>query len=103
MSTTLKHFKDENGKSVDPTLYRNMIGTLLYLTASRPDIMYAVCICARYQNNPKESHLTCVKRIIKYIKGTLNLGLWYTNDTPSTIIGYTDADWAGCTDDSKIT
>ena len=57
MNTTEKLSKDENGKSVDSTLYRSMIGTLLYLTASRPNIMYAVCVCARYQNNPKESHL----------------------------------------------
>ena len=66
---------DEKGKSVDELRYRGMIGLLLYLTASRPDIMLSVCLCARYMANPKESHLTAVKRIIKYLKGTTNVGL----------------------------
>ena len=67
--------KDEHGPSVDPSLYGSMIGSLLYLTASRPDICYSVGVCARYQANPKESHLSAVKRIIKYVNGTADYGL----------------------------
>ncbi|XP_050896533.1 uncharacterized mitochondrial protein AtMg00810-like [Lathyrus oleraceus] len=69
--------QDESGVSIDITKYRGMIGSLLYLKASRPDIMFSVCLCARFQANPKESHLTAVKRIMKYLKGTTNVGLWY--------------------------
>ena len=78
MNPTCKLDKDEEGKSIDQKLYRGMIGSLLYLTASRPDILLSVCICARFQSNPKESHLLTVKRIIRYLKGTINLGLWYS-------------------------
>jgi hypothetical protein len=70
MAPPLTLDKDSNGKSVNVTLYRGMIGSLLYLTASRPDIMYSTCLCARYQADPKESHLTAVKRIFRYLKGT---------------------------------
>ena len=68
---------DEGGKTVDQTLYRSMIGSLLYLTASRPDIMFSVCMCARFQANPKETHLVVVKRILRYLKHTPSIGLWY--------------------------
>jgi len=68
---------DATGKNVDRTKYRGLIGSLLYLTASRPDIMFAVCLCARYQPNPKESHFKAAKRILKYLKGTSYVGLWY--------------------------
>ncbi|CAM8965503.1 unnamed protein product [Rhodiola kirilowii] len=95
--------KDESSTSVDQTLYRSMIGSLLYLTASRPDISQAVGICARYQANPKESHLMNVKRIIKYVYGTLDYGLWYTKDTNSCLVRYCDADWAGNAEDCKST
>ena len=103
MSTTLKLDKDEKGKSVDQSLYRSMIGSLLYLTASRPDICFSVGLCARFQANPKESHLKAVKRIIRYIKGTYNLGLFYSFDTNDILVGYCDADWAGNIDDRKST
>ena len=72
MSTTLKLSKDASGKSVDQTLYRGMIGNLLYLTASRPDISFSLGVCARYQSDPKESHLSSVKRVIRYVNGTSN-------------------------------
>ena len=75
MSSTIKLDKDEGGKVVDITKYRGMIKSLLYLTASRPDIMFSVRLCARFQSNPKESHLNAVKRILKYLHGTMNLGL----------------------------
>ena len=95
--------KDESGNNTDITQYRGMIGSLLYLTASRPDIMFATCICARYQACPKESHLTLVKRIFRYLKGTPNLGLWYPRESPFELIGYSDADYAGCKIDRKST
>ncbi|KAJ4763435.1 Pol [Rhynchospora pubera] len=94
---------DEKGKPMDITLYRGMIGSLLYLTASRPDIMYAVCLCVRYQANPKESHHKAVKCILRYVKGTQNLGLWYGRQTELDLLGYTDADFAGDRMDRKST
>ncbi|KAI3735852.1 hypothetical protein L6452_15373 [Arctium lappa] len=86
---------DISGKSVDQHTYRSMIGSLLYLTGSRPDIMFATCFCARYQKNPKESHLSAVKRILRYLKGTPNLGLWYPKDSKVELIAYTDANHVG--------
>ncbi|KAK2361288.1 hypothetical protein QL285_086453 [Trifolium repens] len=101
--THLKLTKDENGISVDQSLYRSMIGSLLYLTASRPDITYAVGVCARYQADPKASHLTQVKRILKYVSGTSEYGIMYSHCEDSTLYGYCDADWAGSADDRKST
>ena len=69
-----------------------MIGSLLYLTASRPDISYSVRVCARYQVNPKESHMIALKRIIKYVKTIANFGVWYSKDTNDVLVGYFDAD-----------
>jgi len=80
-----------------------LVGSLLYLTASRPDIAFSVGICARYQANPKEVHLKAVKRIIRYVKGTTEYGLWYPMGTSLDLIGYSDADWAGSADDRKST
>ncbi|KAL8088633.1 hypothetical protein AgCh_038420 [Apium graveolens] len=86
MATATKLDKD-TGKSVDITDYRGMIGSLLYLTASRPDIMYATCLCARFQADPREPHLTVVKRIFKYLKGIADLGLWYPRESDFKLIG----------------
>jgi len=94
---------DAAGKGVDQTKYRGLIGSLLYLTSSRPDIMFAVCLCARYQANPKESHFKVAKRILKYLKGTTNVGLWYPSHSPIHLIGYSDSDFAGCKLDRKST
>ena len=77
MATTTKFDKDEQGINVDIKLYRSMIGSLLYLTVSRPHIMFSVCLCARFQSCHKESHMIAVKRIIRYLKGTIEMGLWY--------------------------
>ncbi|RCU36721.1 hypothetical protein DVA76_18065, partial [Acinetobacter baumannii] len=88
--------KDESGKSVETKLYRGMIGSLLYLTVSRPDILFSVCLCARFQSDPKESHLIAVKRIFRYLSGTQNLGLWYPKTSEFNFIGYSDSDFAGC-------
>jgi hypothetical protein len=80
-----------------------MIGNLLYLNSSRPDITFVVGVCTRYQAQPKASHLLQAKRIIKYVNGTSNFGILYTHDTNSTPVGYSDADWAGSADDRKRT
>ena len=103
MSFSAKLNCDAAGVEVDPTLYRSMIGSLLYLTASRPDIAFSVGVCARFQAAPKESHLTAVKRIIRYINGTSDYGIWYSRDSNECLAGYSDADWAGCIDDRKST
>jgi hypothetical protein len=103
MSTSVKISSDLVGKSVDPSLYKSMIGSLLYLTASRPDIAFSVGVCARFQANPKESHLTAVKRIIRYVNDTLLYGIWYSRETNLIVAGYSDADWAGNVDDRKRT
>jgi hypothetical protein len=103
MSTSVKISSDLAGKSVDPSLYRSMIGSLLYLIASRPDISFSVGVCARFQANPKESHLTAVKRIIRYVNDTLSYGIWYSRETNLVVAGYSDADWAGNVDDRKST
>ena len=103
MSSNVKLTVDLLGKSVDPSLYRSMIGSLLYFTASRPDISYSVEVCARYQANPKESHMTALKRIIKYVKTTTEFGVWYSKDTSDVLAGYSDADSAGNVDDRKST
>ena len=102
-STTTKITKDEKGEDVDVSTYRSMIGSLLYLTASRPDLCLSVGICARYQACPKQSHLTAVKRIIKYVNGTLDYGIFYSKDTNDNLIGFCDSDWAGSADDRKST
>ena len=103
MSTTTSLDKDENGKSVDTKLYRGMIGSLLYLTASRPDIMFSVCMCARFQANPKESHLTAVKQILRYLKDTSDFGLFYPKSSSFDLVSYSDADFAGSKSDHKST
>ena len=94
---------DDTGKKVDEHQYRGMIGSLLYLTASRPDLMFSVCVCARFQSSPKESHLILVKRIIRYVKGSLSLGLWYPSGSQIELVGYCDADFAGSRTDRKST
>ncbi|GJV44905.1 retrovirus-related pol polyprotein from transposon TNT 1-94 [Tanacetum coccineum] len=95
--------EDLQGTPVDATLYRGMIGSLMYLTSSRPDLIYAVCLCARYQAKPTEKHLNAVKRIFRYLKGTINMGLWYSKDTDMSLTAYSDADHAGCQDTRRST
>jgi hypothetical protein len=80
-----------------------MIGSLLYVTASRPDVMQAVGQVAQFQAAPKESHVLAVKRIFRYLKGTEEFGLWYPKGKDLPLIAYTDADWAGCIDDRRST
>ncbi|XP_043721111.1 secreted RxLR effector protein 161-like [Telopea speciosissima] len=88
---------------VDQTLYRSMIGSLLYLMASRPDILQSVCLVARFQANPKETHLLPLKRIFRYLKGTMDYGLWYPRTDHFTFTAFSDADWADSIDDRKST
>ncbi|XP_070005473.1 uncharacterized mitochondrial protein AtMg00810-like [Nicotiana sylvestris] len=94
---------DEPGSSFDQKLYRGMIGSLLYITASRPDIVFSVGICAHFQANPKESHLIAVKRTLRYLKGTTDLCLWYPKGSNFNLVGYDDADYVGFLMDRKIT
>nr|GEW83397.1 uncharacterized mitochondrial protein AtMg00810-like [Tanacetum cinerariifolium] len=94
---------DLAGKPVDHTDYRSMIRSLMYVTSSRPDIMFATCMCARCQANPNEHHVSAVKRIFRYLKGAFNLGLWYPKDSSFDLTAYSDADHAGCHLDRKST
>lgn len=89
--------------AVDLTLYRSMIGSLLFFTAIRPDIMFSVCNCARYQSNPKEPHLNVVKNIFFYLKGTTSLGFWYPSKSGFFIQAFSDADLGDCNFDRKRT
>ncbi|GKA01962.1 retrovirus-related pol polyprotein from transposon TNT 1-94 [Tanacetum coccineum] len=95
--------EDKEGKAVDPSHYRGMIGTLLYLTASRPDLQFAICMCARYQARPTKKHLNVVKRIFRYLKGTIHWGLWYSKDSSIALTTFADADHAGCQDTRRST
>nr|GFA51451.1 hypothetical protein [Tanacetum cinerariifolium] len=95
--------KDPDGEDVDVHIYRSMIGSLMYLTSSRPDIMFAVCACARFQVTPKVSHLHAVKRIFWYLKGKPHLGLWYPKDSSFNLVAYSDSDYAGASLDRKST
>ncbi|GJZ26362.1 retrovirus-related pol polyprotein from transposon TNT 1-94 [Tanacetum coccineum] len=95
--------EDLQGKVIDPTRYSGMIGTLMYLTSNRPDLVFAVCMCARYQAKPTKKHLHAVKRNFQYIKGTINMGLWYLKDSCIALTAFADADYAGCQDTKKST
>nr|GFB58974.1 hypothetical protein [Tanacetum cinerariifolium] len=95
--------KDGTGKDVDLHLYKSMIRSLMYLTASRPDIMFAICTCARHQVTPKECHLHAVKRIFRYLKGHPKLGLWYPKASPFDLVAFSDSDYGRASQDRKYT
>ncbi|GKA05302.1 putative ribonuclease H-like domain-containing protein [Tanacetum coccineum] len=103
METKMALTKDEEADEVDVHLYRSMIGSLMYLTASRPDIMFAVCACSRFQVTPKTSHLNAVKRIFKYLKGKPNLGLWYPRESSFDLEAFSNSDYARANIDRKST
>jgi hypothetical protein len=103
MSTSTTLDADENGEPVDKKEYRSMIGSLLYLTATRPDIHFAVCLCAHFQASPHTSHRKVVKRIMRYIRFTPEFGLWYSLSFVLSLCGYSDADFAGCLLERKST
>ncbi|GKD96262.1 putative ribonuclease H-like domain-containing protein, partial [Tanacetum coccineum] len=103
METNKALTKDKDGEDVDVHLYRSMIGSLMYLTSSRPDIMFSVCACSRFQVQPKVSHLNVVKRIFRYLKGQPKLGLWYPKDFPLILEAFSNSDYAGASLDRKST
>ena len=103
MSPTCKWDKDEEGINIDQKLYWGIIGSLLYLIASRPDILFSICVYAIFQSNPKESYMLAAKRIIRYLKRTSNLGLWYSKNSSLNLVGFSDADYGGCKIDRKST
>ena len=103
MAANAKLINDPSSESVDITLYRSMIGCLLYLTASRPDIAFSVGVCSKFQSNLKVSHLNVIKRIIKYVSGTYDYGLFYRKESNLSLAGFSDSDWAGNADDRKST
>ena len=87
---------DEVGQQVDLTKYRGLICSFLYLTTSTPNIQLSICLCARFQSNPKEWHFKATKRILKYLKGTTNVGLWYPSDSKVILSGFSDSDYVRC-------
>ncbi|GKE56168.1 retrovirus-related pol polyprotein from transposon TNT 1-94, partial [Tanacetum coccineum] len=103
MAEKSKLDKNTQGKVIDPTHYRSMVGTLMYLTSSRPDLVYAVCMCARYQAHPTKNHLHVLKRIFQYLRGTVNRGLLYSKDSAIVLTDFTNADYAGYQDTRQST
>nr|GFA46543.1 hypothetical protein [Tanacetum cinerariifolium] len=103
MVDRLKLDEDLSGTPVDQTRFRSMVGSLMYLTTSRPDLIFAVCMCARYQDKPTKKHLEALKRVFRYLKGTINWGLWYPKDTAMALTAYADANHAGCQDTRRST
>lgn len=95
--------RDEAGVKVDATIYKQVVGSLMYLTATRPDMMFVVCLISRFMANPTELHFAIAKRILRYLKGTLGFGIMYKREGESELIGYTDSDYAGDVDDCKST
>nr|GFA21731.1 copia protein [Tanacetum cinerariifolium] len=108
MVDRLKLDEDLSGIPIDQTRFRSMVGSLMYLTASRPDLVFVVCMCARYQAKPTKKYLEALKRVFWYLKGTINWGLWYPKDTTMALTAYADAacadaDHAGCQDTRRST
>ncbi|GJV98486.1 hypothetical protein Tco_1553738 [Tanacetum coccineum] len=103
METSKPLLKDAEAEDVDVYLYRLIIGSLMYLTASKPDIMFVVCACARFQVTPKVLHLRAVKIIFRYLKAQPKLGPWYPKDSPFNLEAYTDSGYAGASLDRKST
>ncbi|GJT13920.1 retrovirus-related pol polyprotein from transposon TNT 1-94 [Tanacetum coccineum] len=103
MVDRIKLDEDLSAIPIDQTRYWGIIGCLMYLTASRPDLVFAVCMCARYQSKPTKKHLEAVKRDFRYIQGTINIGIWYPKDTAMVLTAYADADHAGCQDTQRST
>nr|GFC11422.1 uncharacterized mitochondrial protein AtMg00810-like [Tanacetum cinerariifolium] len=103
MVDRLKLDEDLSRIPVDQTRFRSMVSSLMYLIASRPDLVFAVCMCARYQAKPTKKHLEALKRVFRYLKGTINWGLWYPKDTAMALTAYADVDHAGCQDTKRST
>ena len=103
MSQGDKYKKEDGTPKVNPTLYRSMIGSLLYVCSSRPDIMHATGVLSRYMQAPSQNHFVGAKRILRYLKGTQDFGVWYDRQDVMRLMAYSDSDWAGCLDDMKST
>ena len=105
MSTGVKLGKDEDSEKVDDCMYKSLIGSLLYLTANRPDICFVVSLLSRFMHSPRDKHLTTAKRVLRYIKGTSKFGIFFSTSAEVTmnLIGYSDSDWGGGVDDSRST
>ncbi|KAL0329096.1 UNVERIFIED_CONTAM: Retrovirus-related Pol polyprotein from transposon RE2 [Sesamum radiatum] len=95
--------KEDGSQKVDGSMYRSLIGSLLYLTATRPDIMFATCLLSRFMQSPSQVHYAAAKRILRYLRGTKDFGIWYKSTNDAKLVGYTDSDWAGSVDDMKST
>ena len=103
LETGLKIYKDDGSQKADASIYRSLIGSLLYLTATRPDIMYATSFLSRFMQSPSQIHYGDAKRILRYLQGTKEFGIWYEPTTNSKLLRYTDIDWEGSLDDTKST
>ncbi|XP_050946570.1 secreted RxLR effector protein 161-like [Cucumis melo] len=103
MDANLKLCKDDIGEAVDPSLYRSLVGSLMYLTTTRPDILFAVSMLSRFMTNPKRSHWEAGKRVLRYILGTINFGIYYKKVSESVLFGFCDSDWGGNVDDHRST
>ena len=99
----IKLSKDDEAEKVDPTLFKSLVGSLRYLTCTRPDILYATGLVSRYMETPTTTHFKSAKRILRYLKGTINFGLFYSISADYKLVGYSDSDWAGNIDDRKST
>ncbi|KAL5861181.1 hypothetical protein ACOSQ4_002477 [Xanthoceras sorbifolium] len=99
----IKLSKHDEGESIDPTFFKSLVGSLRYLTCTRPDILYAVGLVSRYMENPTTTHFKVAKRILRYIKGTIDFGLFYSVSNDYKLVGYSDSDWGGDIDDRKST
>ncbi|KAB1228243.1 hypothetical protein CJ030_MR7G001970 [Morella rubra] len=95
--------REDGSKKADVSIFRSLIGSLLYLTATRPDIMYATSLLSRFMQSPSQVDFGAAKRILRYLQGTLEYGIWYTSTSNSKLVGFTDSDWAGSVDDMKST
>lgn len=98
-----KEEEEEDGNLIDPTLYRSLVGGLMYLSATRPDLMFSASYLSRYLKEPKSKHLTETKKVLRYIKGILGVGLTYAAPRAAKLIGYSDSEWGGCREDLKLT
>jgi len=103
MTTNEKLLQDDGAAKIDSKYFRSLIGFLIYLTNSRPDILYSVSIISRFMKNPNKLHLAAAKRILRYLQGTKNHGILYKQQDENRLIGYSDSDWAGSYDDRKST
>ena len=102
IATCTKLSKQDEGTTIDYTLYKSLVGNLLYLTATLPDIMYVVSFISRFMENPKISYWKVGKRILRYIVGTTDYGIWYSNSEDDTLVGYTDSYFSSTIDDRKV-